>query len=92
VTENRANDWWRQAQNDLKFARATLRGKFHSQCCFVADSERSFPDRFRDFPSLGEGLPPMDVPIYTPAEWRRMRAHPSPLLRVAMAEWLALRA
>jgi HEPN domain-containing protein len=35
VTENRANDWWRQAQNDLKFARSALREKFYSQCCFV---------------------------------------------------------
>jgi HEPN domain-containing protein len=35
VTENRADDWWRQAQNDLKFARAALRGRFYSQCCFI---------------------------------------------------------
>ena len=35
MTENRANDWWRQAQNDLKFARSALRGKFYSQCCFI---------------------------------------------------------
>lgn len=35
MTENRANDWWRQAQNDLKFARAALLGKFYSQCCFI---------------------------------------------------------
>jgi HEPN domain-containing protein len=35
VTENRAGDWWRQAANDLKFARAALRGKFYSQCCFI---------------------------------------------------------
>jgi len=32
----------------------------------------------------------MDLLIYTPAEWRRLRAQPSPLLRVAMAEWIAL--
>lgn len=35
MTDNRADDWWRQAQNDLKFARAALRGKFYSQCCFI---------------------------------------------------------
>ena len=35
MTENRANDWWRQAQNDLKFARAARRGKFYSQCCLI---------------------------------------------------------
>ena len=35
MTENRASDWWRQAQNDLKFARAARRGKFYSQCCFI---------------------------------------------------------
>jgi HEPN domain-containing protein len=35
VTENRADDWWRQAQNDLKFARAARREKFYSQCCFI---------------------------------------------------------
>jgi hypothetical protein len=57
----------------------------------VAESARSFPDRFRDFVGLGEGLPPLDLLIYTPAEWRRLRAQPSPLLRVAMAEWIALR-
>jgi len=57
----------------------------------VADSTRSFPDRFRDFVGLGDGLPPMDLLIYTPAEWRKLRAQPPPLLRVAMAEWIALR-
>jgi hypothetical protein len=56
----------------------------------VADSTRSFPDRFRDFVGLGNGLPPMDLLIYTPAEWRKLRAQPPPLLRVAMAEWIAL--
>ena len=56
----------------------------------VADSARSFPDRFRDFAGLGDGLPPMDLLIYTPAEWRKLRAQPPPLLRVAMAEWIAL--
>ena len=35
MTENRADDCWRQAQNDLKFARAAWRGKFYSQCCFI---------------------------------------------------------
>ena len=35
MAKNRADDWWRQAQNDLKFARAALRGKFYSQCCFI---------------------------------------------------------
>lgn len=56
----------------------------------VAESTRSFPDRFREFAALGDGLPPMDLLIYTPAEWRRLRAQPSSLLRVAMAEWIAL--
>ena len=56
----------------------------------VAESARSFPDRFRDFVGLGEGLPPMELLIYTLAEWRRLRAQPPPLLRVAMAEWIAL--
>lgn len=57
----------------------------------VADSTPSFPDRCRDFVGLGDGLPPMDLLIYTPAEWRKLRAQPPPLLRVAMAEWIALR-
>ncbi len=30
-------------------------------------------DRFRDFSGLGEGLPPVDLLVYTPAEWHRMR-------------------
>jgi hypothetical protein len=56
----------------------------------VADSRRSFPDRFRDFPGLGNGLPPMDLLIYTPDEWRSLRTRPSALLRWAMAEWIPL--
>jgi predicted nucleotidyltransferase len=57
----------------------------------VAESTRTFPDRFRDFVRLGDGLPPMDLLVYTPAEWRTLRAQPSPLLRRAMAEWNVVR-
>lgn len=56
----------------------------------VAESTRSFPDRFRDFVDLGEGLPPVDLLIYTHAEWQKLCTQPSPLLRVAMTEWIAL--
>ncbi|MCC6765684.1 MAG: nucleotidyltransferase domain-containing protein [Deltaproteobacteria bacterium] len=56
----------------------------------VAPSSRTFPDRFRDVPGLGKGLPPMDLMIYTPAEWRTLRAQPSSLLQVAMSEWVAV--
>lgn len=35
MTENRAKDWLAQAENDLLFAKAALKGHFYSQCCFI---------------------------------------------------------
>ncbi len=31
-----ADRWWRQAANDLAFARLALRERFHAQACFTA--------------------------------------------------------
>ena len=31
-----ARRWWRQAENDLAFARVALRERFYAQACFVA--------------------------------------------------------
>ena len=31
-----ADRWWRQAANDLAFARVALRERFHAQSCFIA--------------------------------------------------------
>ena len=31
-----ANRWWRQAENDLEFARMALREEFFHQACFIA--------------------------------------------------------
>ena len=33
-----AERWWRQAENDLEFARLGLREEFYSQVCFLAPS------------------------------------------------------
>jgi HEPN domain-containing protein len=32
---SRAEAWRRQADNDLKFAKAALRDGFYAQCCFI---------------------------------------------------------
>ena len=72
------------------YARGAASADSDIDLIIVAESERSFPDRFRDFADLSEDLPPIDLMIYTPAEWRNLRAQPSPLLRVAMSEWIAL--
>jgi predicted nucleotidyltransferase len=39
----------------------------------VADSSRPFVDRFRDFPELLRGPSPLDLIVYTPAEFARER-------------------
>ena len=31
-----ADRWWRQADNDLSFARVALRERFYAQACFIA--------------------------------------------------------
>jgi len=73
------------------YARGSATADSDVDLILVAPSERSFPDRFRDFPDLDDGLPPIDLLIYTPTEWRRLLAHPTPLLRTAMREWVVLR-
>jgi HEPN domain-containing protein len=36
VKGSAARLWLRQAEDDYRFARAALAGRFHSQCCFIA--------------------------------------------------------
>jgi predicted nucleotidyltransferase len=70
------------------------RGEAHAESdidlIVVADTTRAFLDRFRDLAGLGAGLPPIDLLVYTPAEWRGLRRAPPPLMRVARREWIPL--
>lgn len=73
------------------YARGSATADSDVDLILVAPSQRSFSDRFRDVPDLDDGLPPIDLLIYTPTEWRRLLAHPTPLLRTAMREWVVIR-
>lgn len=35
MVANRARDWRRQAEDDLRFARSAAREGFYAQCCFI---------------------------------------------------------
>jgi len=73
------------------YARGSATADSDIDLILVALSGRPFPDRFREFPELDDGLPPIDLLIYTPIEWQRLLAHPTPLLRTAMDEWVVVR-
>lgn len=34
--KNRAQDWLKQAENDLQWAHASFKQNFYSQCCFIS--------------------------------------------------------
>ncbi len=47
-TRNRAQDWLKQARNDLRYAVAALEDKFYSQVCFICQqgSEKALKSIF----------------------------------------------
>jgi len=36
MLQNRAHDWLKQAENDFKWAQDSLKNKYYSQACFIA--------------------------------------------------------
>ena len=52
----------------------------------VAETDRPFFERFRDFEGLYDVWPRLDLLIYTPEEFARMRAEGNPLVERALAE------
>ena len=52
----------------------------------VADTARPFLERYRDFAGLYDVWPRLDLLIYTPAEFERMRAEGNPLIERVLAE------
>ena len=56
----------------------------------VAETERAFCERYRDFAGLYEVWPRLDLLIYTPAEFERMVEEENPFLLRALEEGVDL--
>ena len=52
----------------------------------IADTPRPFFDRFKDFTGIWDVWPQLDLLIYTPAEFERMRAEGRPFIEHILAE------
>ena len=54
----------------------------------IAESERPFIERFKDFPTLRQMSPvkAMDIIVYTPSEFKRMQAEENPFIAKALEE------
>jgi uncharacterized protein len=52
----------------------------------VADTERQFFERFKDFAGLYEVWPRLDLLVYTPAEFERLVSEENPLVLRALEE------
>ena len=52
----------------------------------IADTERTFFERFRDFAALYEARPRLDLLVYTPAEFERMVEEENPFLLQVLEE------
>ena len=56
----------------------------------VAETERAFCERYRDFAGLHEVWPRLDLLVYTPAEFERMVEEENPFLLRALEEGVDL--
>ena len=56
----------------------------------VCATSRAWPDRAEDFADLFARFGSVDLLVYTPAEWEKLRAAPSSLLRHASQTWKRL--
>lgn len=66
-------------------ARGTAAPESDIDVIIVAPSERPFVDRFRDYlPALSAAPVGVDLLVYTPEEYERMRAEERPFLSHAM--------
>lgn len=52
----------------------------------IAETERTFFERFRDFVALYEVWPRLDLLVYTPAEFERMAEEENPFLMRVLEE------
>ena len=56
----------------------------------VADTDRPFLERFKDFAGLYDVWPSLDLLVYTPAEFQRMVTDENPLVMQALREGVIL--
>ncbi len=56
----------------------------------VAETNRPFLERYRDFEAIYEVWPKLDLLIYTPEEYARMRAEGRPFLEHALSEGIVV--
>jgi predicted nucleotidyltransferase len=56
----------------------------------IADSRRPFVERFRDFTDIVQRFAPIDLVVYTPAEWHALIHDPTPFWAYAKKTWVPL--
>ena len=56
----------------------------------IADTTRPFLERYRDFEGLYDVWPRLDLLIYTPAEFARMREEGRPFIEHVLAEGVVI--
>jgi predicted nucleotidyltransferase len=73
------------------YARGTAHADSDLDLLIVAETQSSWPQRALEFSALTDYFEPVDLLVYTPEEWARMRAAPSPFLQEAASEWVRVR-
>lgn len=83
----------RRARKVIAFgsvARGEADGWSDLDLIIIADTERHFFERFKDFSGLYDVWPRLDLLIYTPEEFERMLADENPLIVSAVGEGVVL--
>ena len=53
----------------------------------VTPTDKPWPERGKDFFDLLDTFSPLDLLVYTPQEWQRLRSQSNPLIAAAQNEW-----
>ena len=71
-------------------ADGTADGDSDVDLILVADTDRAWPERGESFADLYERFGDVDLLVYAPAEWAKLREAPSPFLSHASASWVRI--
>lgn len=72
------------------YARGTADADSDVDLILVHSTSLPWPDRAREFDDLWDHFDEVDALVYTPEEWKRMEADPSPFLEHARTTWISL--
>jgi predicted nucleotidyltransferase len=71
------------------YARGEAQADSDLDLILVVETDAAWPERGRAFLDLARVGPPVDLLVYTPAEWARMRSERHPVF-ARRREWIAL--